>query len=173
MYQIRKLIINNQFGVFMRKATREIIRRAASVAGSQTQLAHEIDANLVTIRSWFKNGSNTCSTMLKAIEYATDGKITTSDIIDAIAHNQNMKIQRILDDKAGDYKTALEKAIKIAGSAGVLAQHLGVSSQAIHSWKVDLDSRVPKGRVIQVYIATGVTPHELRPDLYPNPNDGI
>ncbi|HHZ4136737.1 TPA: transcriptional regulator, partial [Escherichia coli] len=25
----------------------------------------------------------------------------------------------------------------------------------------------------QIYIATGVTPHELRPDLYPNPTDGL
>ncbi|MFN2843388.1 Rha family transcriptional regulator, partial [Escherichia coli] len=27
--------------------------------------------------------------------------------------------------------------------------------------------------VLQVFNATGVTPHELRPDLYPNPTDGI
>lgn len=157
----------------MRNATREIIRRAASVAGSQIQLTREIGANAGTIGSWFNDGNNACSTLLKVIEYATDGKITASDIIDAIAHNQNMKLQRILNDETGDCKTALEKAIKIAGNAGVLAKRIGVSRQAIHNWKVYLNSRVPEGKVIRVYTATGVTPHELRPDLYPNPNDGI
>ncbi|MCE9918330.1 Rha family transcriptional regulator, partial [Obesumbacterium proteus] len=26
---------------------------------------------------------------------------------------------------------------------------------------------------LEVFHATGVTPHELRPDLYPNPTDGM
>lgn len=51
-----------------------------------------------------------------------------------------------------------------------LARHLGVSAQAVSKWP-----RVPDGRVIQVAEATGwkKTPHELRPDLYPHPFDGL
>ncbi|MDM7114292.1 Rha family transcriptional regulator, partial [Klebsiella pneumoniae] len=32
---------------------------------------------------------------------------------------------------------------------------------------------VPADRVLQIYEVTGVTPHELRPDLYPNTTDGL
>ncbi|MGM8843649.1 transcriptional regulator, partial [Enterobacter hormaechei subsp. steigerwaltii] len=32
---------------------------------------------------------------------------------------------------------------------------------------------IPSGHVLPVFQATGVIPHELRPDLYPNPTDGL
>ncbi|EJD7033612.1 helix-turn-helix domain-containing protein [Enterobacter hormaechei] len=32
---------------------------------------------------------------------------------------------------------------------------------------------IPAERVLPIYGVTGVTPHELRPDLYPNPTDGL
>lgn len=67
----------------------------------------------------------------------------------------------------------LEKAIKIVGNAGELGRLLGISRQAIHIWKVERNWRIPEIRVIQIYKATGITPHEMRPDLYPNPNDGM
>ncbi len=41
---------------------------------------------------------------------------------------------------------------------------------AVSLWR---KNGVPSSRVIQIYKATGVTPHELRPDLYPNPTDGL
>ncbi|MDP1063070.1 YdaS family helix-turn-helix protein, partial [Klebsiella pneumoniae] len=47
----------------------------------------------------------------------------------------------------------------------------GVSGMAVSQWKTK--GIVPSSQVLQVFNATGVTPHELRPDLYPNPTDGI
>lgn len=67
--------------------------------------------------------------------------------------------------------TALDNAIRIAGSANKLAVAVGVSGMAISQWKTK--GTVPSSRVLQVFKATGVTPHELRPDLYPNPTDGM
>lgn len=69
--------------------------------------------------------------------------------------------------------TGLEKAIKKAGSAQRLGQLLGVTKMAVSLWKKEPAGAVPAKRVLPIYILTGVTPHELRPDLYPNPTDGL
>lgn len=70
--------------------------------------------------------------------------------------------------------TALDKAIKIAGGIRPLGRAIGALPSQIHKWANEYNGRVPTGeRVRQIYIATGVTPHELRPDLYPNPTDGL
>ncbi|CTW59592.1 TPA: helix-turn-helix domain-containing protein [Escherichia coli] len=70
--------------------------------------------------------------------------------------------------------TALDKAIKIAGGIRPLGRAIGAWPSQIHKWANEYNGRVPTGeRVRQIYIATGVTPHELRPDLYPNPTDGL
>lgn len=47
---------------------------------------------------------------------------------------------------------------------------LGLSRGAVSQWDI-----VPAERVLAVAAATGwqVTPHELRPDIYPNPCDGL
>lgn len=52
----------------------------------------------------------------------------------------------------------------------VLAERLNISVQAIAKWKV-----VPAERVLAVAEASEwqVTPHQLRPDLYPHPDDGL
>ncbi|QRS18167.1 transcriptional regulator [Klebsiella oxytoca] len=68
---------------------------------------------------------------------------------------------------------ALERAIYIAGDATKLAEKLEVSSMTISHWKHRHGGTVPQSRVFQIFRATGVTPHELRPDLYPNPCDGL
>ncbi|MEX1839146.1 helix-turn-helix domain-containing protein [Enterobacter cloacae] len=67
--------------------------------------------------------------------------------------------------------TALDNAIRIAGSANKLATAIGVSGMAVSQWKSK--GSVPSTRVLKIYSVTGITPHELRPDLYPNPTDGI
>jgi DNA-binding transcriptional regulator YdaS (Cro superfamily) len=67
--------------------------------------------------------------------------------------------------------TAIDNAIRLAGSANKLACTIGVSGMAVSQWKAK--GTVPSSRVLQVFSATGVTPHELRPDLYPNPTDGL
>lgn len=59
---------------------------------------------------------------------------------------------------------ALQKAIDAAGAGNVLARRIGVTPQALSQWH-----RVPPRRVLQVERASGVPRHELRPDLYPEP----
>lgn len=52
-----------------------------------------------------------------------------------------------------------------------MAQHLGLRS----GWAVSKWARVPAERVIPLCAATqwAVTPHQMRPDLYPHPCDGL
>lgn len=69
--------------------------------------------------------------------------------------------------------TPLGKAIKAAGSAKALAEKLGLSPMSISYWQTRSAGMVPAERVIRVFEVTGVTPHELRPDLYPNSTDGM
>lgn len=59
---------------------------------------------------------------------------------------------------------AVLKATASVGSAVKLAKLLGIRSQAISQWK-----RVPAERVLEVERVTGVSRHELRPDIYPVP----
>lgn len=68
---------------------------------------------------------------------------------------------------------ALEKAIAVAGNATKLAELLSTCDMNISHWRNRNGGRVPFTRVLPIYHATGVTPHELRPDLYPNPTDGL
>lgn len=58
--------------------------------------------------------------------------------------------------------TPIQKAIESAGGLNCLARSLGVSYQAIQQW-----DRVPAERVLAVEQASGVSRHELRPDIYP------
>ena len=58
-------------------------------------------------------------------------------------------------------KTALKKAIKIAGGQRALARKLGISQQSIQQWVV-----VPLKRVKQVSEITGVPREELAPELF-------
>jgi DNA-binding transcriptional regulator YdaS (Cro superfamily) len=60
---------------------------------------------------------------------------------------------------------ALTKAIKAAGSIAKLARMIGIRPQAISQWDT-----VPYNRVIAIERFTGVSCHELRPDLYPMPH---
>jgi DNA-binding transcriptional regulator YdaS (Cro superfamily) len=59
-------------------------------------------------------------------------------------------------------KEALKRAIEAAGGLTALAKPLGISAQAISQW-----DEVPPLRVLGVERASGVSRHELRPDLYP------
>lgn len=65
---------------------------------------------------------------------------------------------------------ALQKAINRVGSQVKLASLLGISTQSVNRWKNRYHGKVPSSRVIDIYKITGVTPHELRPDLYPYPS---
>ena len=68
---------------------------------------------------------------------------------------------------------ALDKAIATAGSATKLAELLATSAMNVSHWRNRNGGQVPQTRVLPIFHATGVTPHELRPDLYPNPTDGL
>lgn len=57
---------------------------------------------------------------------------------------------------------ALERAIIGAGGLVKLAESLGISKQAVSQW-----DKVPPLRVLAVEQASGISRHELRPDLYP------
>lgn len=50
---------------------------------------------------------------------------------------------------------------KERGNKKKLSLHLGISSQALTKWK-----RVPAERVLDVEAFTGVSRHDLRPDVY-------
>lgn len=60
--------------------------------------------------------------------------------------------------------TPLETAIRAVGTQQVLADLLGIRSASISEWKVR--GKVPAERVLDVEAATGVSRHELRPDVF-------
>ena len=62
-------------------------------------------------------------------------------------------------------KTPLEQAITIAGNQVILAEKIGVTPQAVQQWKKN--NKVPAERVISVERLTGVSRHDIRPDIYP------
>lgn len=59
----------------------------------------------------------------------------------------------------------IQRAAQLAGGQSALARKLGCTSQAVS--KMCSTGRVPAERVIAIEAATGVSRHELRPDLYP------
>lgn len=67
---------------------------------------------------------------------------------------------------------ALQRAVDIAGGQSALARLIGVPSQStIWTW-LSRDKKCGRGAAISIYRATAgqITPHELRPDLYPDPD---
>lgn len=71
--------------------------------------------------------------------------------------------------------TFTEKAIKAAGrSLSEVARHFDFkSTQSVANWVIN--DQVPSERVLQLCSLGGwtITPHQLRPDIYPNPHDGL
>lgn len=63
-------------------------------------------------------------------------------------------------------RTALEKAIKAAGSQSALARACGVSQQAVQQWAAS--GKVPATRVRSVVVACSgvVSAFDLRPDVF-------
>lgn len=65
---------------------------------------------------------------------------------------------------------ALSAAIENAGGQAALARAIGVSQPSVWHW-VHKSKRVPAEFVLAVEDKTGVSRHELRPDIYPVPSD--
>jgi DNA-binding transcriptional regulator YdaS (Cro superfamily) len=63
---------------------------------------------------------------------------------------------------------ALERAIPQAGGVTQFARALNVSYQLVQGWRTPgRKFATPAEYVLRVEAATGVSRHELRPDLYP------
>lgn len=63
-------------------------------------------------------------------------------------------------------KNAIQRAADAAGGQSALARLLVCTPQAVQ--KMCATGRVPAERVLKIEKETGVSRHELRPDLYPN-----
>lgn len=57
----------------------------------------------------------------------------------------------------------IDRAIELAGGTQALAEKCGVRYQAVQKWR----HRIPAERVLKIEEISGVSRHELRPDLYP------
>lgn len=53
------------------------------------------------------------------------------------------------------------KAAEKAGGVVALSRELGIKHTALYSWK-----RVPAERVVDIERVTGISRHELRPDIF-------
>lgn len=63
---------------------------------------------------------------------------------------------------------AVVRAAKAAGGQSALARILGCTPQNVQ--RMCATGRVTAERVLQIEAATGISRHELRPDLYPLTN---
>lgn len=61
---------------------------------------------------------------------------------------------------------ALQSAVAATGSQAKLAEICGVSPTAVWKW-VQSSKRMPAEYVLRTEAATGVSRHDLRPDIYP------
>jgi DNA-binding transcriptional regulator YdaS (Cro superfamily) len=59
---------------------------------------------------------------------------------------------------------ATKRAIEKIGGPVAVSKLLNISPQAVSQW-----SRVPAQHAAKVATATGIAPHELRPDIFPAP----
>lgn len=68
----------------------------------------------------------------------------------------------------------IDKAISLAGNPTRLAKLVGLSQPTVRAWKLR-EKRIEADNVLKVSAALGyqVTPHELRPDIYPFETDAI
>jgi DNA-binding transcriptional regulator YdaS (Cro superfamily) len=62
-------------------------------------------------------------------------------------------------------KHALKQAVSVCGSSKLLGQAINVTPERVRMW-LHRDN-LPAEYVIAIERATGVSRHELRPDIYP------
>lgn len=66
-----------------------------------------------------------------------------------------------------DPHSALAQAVNVLGSQASMASLCGLSATAVWKW-VNGRKHLPAEHVLKVEAATGVSRHDLRPDLYPH-----
>lgn len=64
-------------------------------------------------------------------------------------------------------ENALAKAVEVAGGQSALAAKLGVKQGHIWYWLNKHPNGVPAEYVLPIERETGVSRHDLRPDIYP------
>lgn len=60
----------------------------------------------------------------------------------------------------------VKKAAQKVGSPAQLARELGVPRPNLYNWR-----RVPAHHVFMMAVLSGMQPHELRPDIWPDPEE--
>lgn len=63
---------------------------------------------------------------------------------------------------------ALQRAITAAGGQAPLASKIGVTQSMVWYWIAKAKKGLPAEHVIAVEAATGVSRHDLRPDIFPD-----
>lgn len=58
----------------------------------------------------------------------------------------------------------VERVISAYGGGSALARRIGVSRNAISQWHAS--GRIPAERVLEIERLTGVSRHDIRPDIY-------
>ena len=61
---------------------------------------------------------------------------------------------------------SLQAAVEAIGSQSALARLLGITQSAVSKW-IDRGQPLPAEHVLAVERETGISRHELRPDIYP------
>lgn len=59
---------------------------------------------------------------------------------------------------------AKQRVVAAAGGAAELSRRLNITRSAVSQW-----TKIPAERVAEVEAATGIPPHEQRPDLFRKP----
>lgn len=60
----------------------------------------------------------------------------------------------------------IQQAIDAAGGPTAVGRALGIQMESTYSWR-----RVPAERVLALEAASGISRHDLRPDLYPREDE--
>ncbi|WP_045770856.1 transcriptional regulator [Xanthomonas albilineans] len=58
----------------------------------------------------------------------------------------------------------LHRAVEVAGGVGKLAASIGVAQNVVSNWRKR--RKVPSKHVLAIEAATGVSRHDLRPDVF-------
>lgn len=84
----------------------------------------------------------------------------------AVSTNKMVESYKLICYALGmETKTALDEAISKTGSQAALAREVGVSQQLISYW-LKKGGKVPAEYVLKVELASGVSRHALRPDMF-------